>query len=314
MPHPASPPELPFPFTERDTPALRRRIQGDLALVTERARSADPAYRALVLTGGFSRGEGTARADAPVNDYDMVVVRDLPGEGPYPQLHHELSQELGIEVDLLPIWGWRLPRVGRKLFWLDARLGARVIDGDPRALSGMRRFDQVDPGEVPRLLGNRAAGLLLALPGAGEAPDAAQRDLQATKAVLAAMDAALLHAGHYAPTMRERLHLSRDHADHAVFARAVEWKLRGTVDAPVWEAARDVLLRAVDATASWPYADGALAHVLHAVKARRITASPSQAVRRRAWSLLKRCSWPDGPPAWREEKSAFFAARALTLQ
>lgn len=307
---------LEFPFTQHDTPAIRRRIQGDLTTIAKRVEAEDPRFRALVLTGGFSRGEGTVLDDAPVNDYDLVVIRDRPGVGPYARLHEELSRELGIDVDLLPVWHARLPHVGRKLFWLDVRLGAQVIAGDEQALAGLRRFDQVDKGEIPRLLGNRAAGLLLALPGLDETPDERQRDLQATKAALAAMDATLLSQGQYAPTMRERLALTRAHPDHRVFESAVLWKLQPTHVLPAhwWETARDTLLSAVAATRAHAWRDGTEEIVLHALRSRRLATSPSQAVRRRAWEILRESTWPQASSTWPEERRAFFEARARTLQ
>lgn len=321
MGSPPPEPRLDFPFTQRDTPALRKRIENDLAHVARRAHAADPHLAALVLTGGFSRGEGTALRDAPVNDYDLVAIRARPGGGDlYRTLGPHLTREVGIEVDLMPIWARRLPHVGRKLFWLDARLGARVIAGDPRLLDLLPRFERVAREEVARLLGNRAAGMLLSLPAADETPDEHQRDLQATKAILAAMDAALLAQGRYAPRMRERLGLARDHPDHDTFRIAVEWKLRPTRTLPsgYWEQARDALLRAVDATRARHTRDGLVEHALHLARAKRLRPNPSQAVRRRAWDLLARCTWPEGPrdepAAWTIVKRDFFAARAATLQ
>lgn len=306
--------QLDFAFTPKDTAPLRERITRDLSNIEARVRSADPHLRALVLTGGFARGEGTARDDAPVNDYDLVAIRDVPGPGPYARLREAFARLSSIDVDLMPIWHLRLPFVARKLFWLDARIGARVITGDPQALAGLRTFDQVDAGEVPRLLGNRAAGLLRALPGAGETPDEAERDLQATKAVLAAMDSHLLYRGGYAATMVERLRRTVGHPDHSLFQEAVDWKLHGRARAPSWEDARDALLAAVDATGAQSWRDGLAEHVLHALKAGRLRSSPSQNLRRRSWSLLRESTWPDGPLRWREEKSAFFASREQTLQ
>ena len=328
---------LEFPFTENDTPEVRRRIAGDLAHVARRAHAADPHLRALVLTGGFSRGEGTVRHGEPVNDYDLLAIRSRPGSARlYRELGHKLSEEVGIEVDLLPVWSARLPFVGRKLFWLDVRMGARVVSGDRHALNRLRRFPAADVtrAEVARLLGNRAAGMLLSLPAEGEPEDAHQRDLQATKAVLAAMDAVLLHRGQYAAKMRHRVALTKEHRDHLTFQTAVEWKLRPHYALPDgwWERARDTLLRAVDETRAREARDGIVEHALHAVKARRFVYSPSQQVRRAAWDILAISTFPHGPAdlplatrtvgrlgaapglGWSALKRGFFTARARTLQ
>lgn len=329
---------LDFPFTEHDTPALRSRIETDLTHVARRAHAADPHLVALVLTGGFSRGEGTTRYGAPVNDYDLLAICSRPAQSArYHRLSLALTEEVGLEVDLLPVWGPRLPFVGRKLFWLDVRMGGRVVSGDPRALRRLRQFParDVSRAEIARLLGNRAAGMLLSLPGEGEPADLHQRDLQATKAVLAAMDAVLLHRGQYAAKMRHRLALTRDHPDHATFSAAVEWKLRPAAPLPPgwWEKARDTLLRAVDETDARAASDGVVEHALHAVRAHRLARSPSQQVRRAAWVLLALSTYPQGPadislatravrrlavaapaPRWADLKRGFFHARARTLQ
>ncbi|HWH09433.1 MAG TPA: hypothetical protein VNX21_09555, partial [Candidatus Thermoplasmatota archaeon] len=150
-------PSLDFAFTERDEPKAREVIERDLRLVCDAVRKADPRLDALVLTGGFSRGEGTVRDGRPVNDYDLVAVRRAwGGDALYRELGHRLGREVGIEVDLLPVARARLPHVGRKLFWLDARLGGRVILGDPRALDRIPAFGPADlpRSEAARLLGN----------------------------------------------------------------------------------------------------------------------------------------------------------------
>lgn len=310
---------LDFPFTERDDAAARAVVADHLERIVARVAAADPRLRALLLTGGFSRGEGTVHNGKPVNDYDLVAVRSRPGGGArYRALHETLSREVGIEVDLLPVWVSRLPRVGAKLFWLDLQLGGRVIAGDDTTLARLpaRSARDLPRSEVARLLGNRAVGLLLALPASGEAAKPTLRDLQATKAILAALDGTLLARGEYAPKLRGRLALVADHPDAKLFAQAVEWKLGegAAMGDWWWEAARDVLLRAVDSTGARACRDGTVERAYHLLRARRVAASPSQDIRLRAWDLLRETRFPQGPPDWAREKSALFAARARTLQ
>lgn len=308
-------------------------MREDLARIARAIGDADPHARALVLTGGFSRGEGTFRRDRPVNDYDLVCVRARAGGAAlHARLSDALSHDLGIHVDLRPIWAPRLRVVGKKLFWLDARLGGRVIAGDPRALDALRVFEAADlaPDEGARLLGNRAAGLLLALPGTDEPANEELRDLQATKAILAAMDATLLSRGRYAARLRDRLALVAHHPDHALFAQAVAWKLRGDVDVPdtYWDDAAACLLRAVDATGARDVRDGPAEHAFYLARSRRVAFEPSRRVREAAWDLLARSRWPHAPanaapvlrrlgiaaPTWSGVRSRFFALRAQTLQ
>lgn len=329
---PLDPPRLGFPLAERASPVAQERIRADLACIVAHVAREDPHACAVILTGGFSRGEGSIQADRPLNDYDLVCVRDRAGGARlYTSLADRLSAQIGLHVDLLPIWRARLPWVGRKLFWLDMRLGGRVIAGDARALERLRPIDpaQLPHEETARLLGNRAAGLLLALPAGIETPDPLQRDLQATKAILAAMDATLLHEGRYAARLRDRLAMTRSHPDHARFAAAVAWKLRGgATPATWWDDAAACLLRAVDATGARNARDSAIAHAVYAARARRLRPHPSRAVREVAWDLLAASRWPHGPegarPAirrlglmeatWSHTKARFFDARAMTLQ
>lgn len=328
-----------FAFTEHDTPEVRARIEGDLDGIVRAVAKADAKLDALVLTGGFSRGEGTVREGRPVNDYDLVAVRRASGgDALYRKLAHDLSKDVGIEVDVLPVARARLPLVGAKLFWLDVKLGGRVLHGDASALD---RLPSLDPRRIPRieiarLLANRAAGLLLALPTPSDPQPPAQADLQATKAVLAAMDATLLARGEYAPRMRERLASLQGHAFHDAFARAVAWKLAPRappLGAPWWREGRDVLLATVEATRAREVGDGLPERAVAALKG-RLALHPSRIVRHAAWDILSRSDLPDGPrdlgevarilgeldpgarasEGWDGLKRRFFAARARTLQ
>lgn len=323
---------LDFAYTESDTPEARARIRSDLEKIVAGCVTADPGLVALVLTGGFSRGEGTFRDGAPVNDYDLVAIRARPGGGArYRRIAASLTQQIGLEVDLLPVWRGRLGHVGRKLFWLDLRLGGRAIHGDPAILRALPAFGprELAPGEAARLLGNRAAGLILALPAPGEAADPRMVALQSAKAAIAAMDASLLHQGLYAPRLRERLALAKELPDAGIYATAVDWKLtQGDAPPITWIEARAALLHAVESTGAERHADGWTERAFHLLRAKRLRGNPSHDVRRVAWDLLRVTRFPEGPaPAEAEPilarlgpapgahvKERFFAARALTLQ
>lgn len=339
LPEPATAGRVGFAFTENDAPEARARIQRDLERIVAAIETADPKLDALVLTGGFSRGEGTVREGRPVNDYDLVAVRRATGgDALYRELGHRLTKEIGIEVDIMPIARARLPLVGAKLFWLDVKLGGRVLHGEARTLD---RLPVIDPRRIPRievarLLSNRAAGLLLALPTTSDPQTPEQTDLQATKAVLAAMDATLLGRGEYAAGMRERLARLEGHAHHATFANAVAWKLAPgapPLGAPWWREAKDVLLAAVASMRARDVGDGMPERAVAALKG-RLALHPSRLVRHAAWDLLAGCDHPDGPrdvdeaarivstldqeasasEGWDGLKRRFFAARARTLQ
>lgn len=188
-------------FTVDDTAAIRRRIQADLDTVTATVRRGDPHLRALVLTGGFARGEGTVLDGEPQNDYDFIAVRGWGPSRPYPEMAQELADRLGLPIDLAPVWSPRLRVAGRSIFWYETANRGRVLWGDETVLDRIRirRPDEIAKGEAMRLLANRAAGLLLAT---DHTPHA--KRIQASKALLGALDAHLLARGVFPPTHRER--------------------------------------------------------------------------------------------------------------
>jgi hypothetical protein len=190
-------------YTAKDTPEVVRRVERDLGLVLREARAADPGLRALVLTGGFARGEGSVRGGVPQNDYDLVALRSArpPGES-YGALRARLEPRLGLHLDLQPVWVGRLRWTRPSIFWYETALRGRVLWGDASLLGRIptRRPGSIDASEGLRLLVNRAAGLLLAEPRAD--PD--ELRIQASKGLLAALDAHLLAAGAFAPSQVER--------------------------------------------------------------------------------------------------------------
>lgn len=189
-------------YTVQDTPSIVARIQRDLETVARRVQEADPHLRALVLTGGFARGEGAVFQGEPQNDYDFVAIRAArPGGSDYGRLEQELSQELGLHVDLARVAAWRLRRARPTIFWYETALRGRTLWGEE--LLGripVRTVEAIDAAEGLRLLVNRSAGLLLATGAIG---DHARR-IQSSKALLAALDARLLARGIFPPSQRER--------------------------------------------------------------------------------------------------------------
>lgn len=174
--------------------------------------SLGPSLAALWLCGGYGRGEGgaVARGGAlvPYNDYDLVAVVDgaaRPLRRELLTLAHALSAEVGLEVELWPVSREELNPAPKTLFWLDVALGgARLVCGDARVLGAVRRLTPRDVplDEAGRLLANRAVGLALSRLEGFADRDAGARHLH--KAALAVGDAALLAAGRYAGSIRER--------------------------------------------------------------------------------------------------------------
>lgn len=142
------------------------------------ARIADAVYassfskhwKALVLLGGYGRGEGSPMIgpggeELPFNDYDLIVVTDsldLLLKRELKKLEKELSEELNLPVDLYPYLDKALPRCEFSLLNYEMRYGHRVIRGDKNILDAMPAYahDAIPLSEGTRLLMNRGKLLL----------------------------------------------------------------------------------------------------------------------------------------------------------
>jgi hypothetical protein len=302
-----------MPYTVHDTARVVARIEADLDRAVQEVRAADPGLKALVLTGGFARGEGAVLQGKPQNDYDLVALRGLGRpRTPYAKVRARLEQALGLHVDLQPVWAGRLPLARRSIFWYETALRGRALWGDASLLERIPVRDpaRLEPEEGLRLLANRAAGLLLAEP---EGQDHALR-LQAAKGLLAALDAHLLALGRFAPSQRERWAQAQALLPRAPFAARADWFAWGfafKVDpggAPpadprqAWRAAGEAILEAVPVAlrharlpslAAYARRDALLDNALFRLQARRVPGAvrwaphPSGTLRLATLALLR---------------------------
>ncbi len=196
-------------------------------------RQLGAALEALLLVGGYARGEGSMIRRggrwAPYNDYDLVaVVRDRATlhrvRRPLSALAHRLTEDVGVEVDLWPTTRRAVQSAPRTLFWLDASRSARVVAGDASLKDEIpqRRVRDVPLAEAGRLLANRAVGLALSN------LEATDRDLRrlrhAHKAVLACGDVLLLAADRYPGSVAERATTLRElEGAPQISTELVEW-------------------------------------------------------------------------------------------
>ncbi len=172
----------PSPDTPRYTAVLRREeeaiIDAHLSALCERINALDPLRDAIVLSGGFGRGEGSvARKDGdirPLNDYDMLLVTRTPLA---PEaLRREakgLAETLGMDfVDIGVMDTASLSGLKPTQLVYDLKYGSRVLAGDPTVLDRFPHFsaDAIPVEEGTKLIFNRLAGLLNALPDYGIPP------------------------------------------------------------------------------------------------------------------------------------------------
>jgi hypothetical protein len=202
-------------------------IDRHLATICQELNTLDPRRDAIVLTGGFGRGEGSVSTDkgtiVPLNDYDVLLVTNTPIERSTLQsLGKKLARQIGIDyVDLgvvatesLPNWAWTQ-------LVHDIKYGSVVLDGDPSILDRIPSLGAraIPVTEAARLFFNRLAGAMNALQDYEStdslSPDAARLlAFQMSKMWIAVGDALLmLHGGYDASYAKRRdrfadLHMS----------------------------------------------------------------------------------------------------------
>ncbi len=206
-------------YTVNGPEAAERRIARDQVIIGAAVKRAlgTSEFVALVLAGGYGRGEGGYRRVGaqflPYNDYDyFVVVRGgssvaRRASSELAALGHRLESLIGVEVDFAVLRQSRLPRLPYTLMNAELRHGHRVVVGDARVLSAMPPMpcDQVPLAEFSRLMLNRGSLLLmnsrvLEQGGPVDTDEREQFVRYLDKALLACADARLATAGRYHPS------------------------------------------------------------------------------------------------------------------
>ena len=203
---------------------VEQRIARDQQRVCEEVAMLLPAERisALVLAGGYGRGEGgfwrEGFSTVPYNDYDYFLVVNGVTAAARKDLNvalhraaERLGREFGLEVDFAVLESERLARLPACLMYSELKWRHRVLLGDPRALDAIQL---PPPAELPlaefsRMMLNRGALLLMNAQELGEGAAVRARSCERflrhfSKGVLAAGDARLAAAGRYHPSVSER--------------------------------------------------------------------------------------------------------------
>lgn len=149
------------------------------ALVTEIAASSQrflspEVCRALVLLGGYGRGEGgvvkTDRGERIHNNLDFLVITSSIPPEKQTQLRADLQQELAplkdkyeVELDFAFIPESKLRRSPSLVMWYDMRFGHKTILGDASLVPSLTQFDlaRIPAWDVRNLLVNRGTLLVI---------------------------------------------------------------------------------------------------------------------------------------------------------
>lgn len=162
-------------YSIRGSDAFDAKLDADFAVIVQALTTSQdgPLCVALILIGGYGRSEGTpyivGDKQLPFNDYDFVVVSvEMPRQqricvqARLRQLEQNLSQQLGLPVDLCLYPYNDLRRAEFSLLNYEMRYGHKVIWGKLQVLNDMPAYshDAIPLSEGTRLLLNRGKLLL----------------------------------------------------------------------------------------------------------------------------------------------------------
>jgi hypothetical protein len=155
-------------------------LESTLASYCEQARSGiiriipPRRIRALLLGGGYGRGEGgvlkTAVGDKPYNDLEFYVLLSGYDKINNKLFHHrveelarELTSRFGVDTEFKLLALRKLERSSVSMFYYDLVTGHRLLQGEDSWLAGCdqhRAAHRIPLHEATRLLFNRCSGLL----------------------------------------------------------------------------------------------------------------------------------------------------------
>jgi hypothetical protein len=202
----------------------------------EIAQAVGSNFSALILGGGYGKGEGACVGqdgkETLYNDLDFFLILERPG--PLPEsvqpIRHRYEEELGIEVDIgRPLTLADIRNLPHQLMWQDLLNGHVVTAGDPRILidhAPQQLREPLPASESLRLMLNRGSGLLQAIIEADQLiknpaytlPDYDFIRRNAEKCMLALGDSILIAYSAYPTPMDRRLQVLKEFEEIAGYA------------------------------------------------------------------------------------------------
>lgn len=165
-------------FTRDGSDSLENLIEQTCQEIAQELKKivAPAQFQALLLAGGYGRGEGgvlsTSNGDAPYNDLEFfLLIQGSPrwNERRYSAeihiLEKKMTEKIGIEVEFKILSLEKLILSPTSMFYYDLVTGHRVIAGSVNLLGDCKHHAdaaRIPNHEATRLLLNRCGGLLFA--------------------------------------------------------------------------------------------------------------------------------------------------------
>ncbi|MBC8449708.1 MAG: nucleotidyltransferase domain-containing protein [Chloroflexi bacterium] len=232
-------------FTVHHDPHINARVERDLTLIREALLERFPNITALILVGGFGRGEGSVLVDGtgnitPINDYDILVIhKGRIDRQALAQQRQILARRVGIWLlDLLALEGSEIPRLPLTQLHYDSSAGGYLFHGHPQVMDRWPRWQASDIpwAEGKKMLFNRFVSILEAyrndfLHHPLQNEEVFKLANQTSKAILACCDALLILAGRYEHLYQKRAQRFAEvypqrKTEAALVQRACDFKLR----------------------------------------------------------------------------------------
>ncbi len=221
-------------FTARGGEAVEQQLTTLVAEVAEVIASVAPSesYRAVLLIGGYGRGEGGVECrdgeELPHNNLDFLLISQGQSSEQREALKTAIDAKLkpisereGIGLDLGIITVEMLQHSSCLVMWYDMRFGHKTILGDGDFVPGLKQFDvqYIEPSDVRNLLVNRGTlflinAMLLEKPLLSEG-DRRTIVKHAVKGIIGYGDALLYSMGDYHWSYLEKQKRMRKHTEVA---------------------------------------------------------------------------------------------------
>ena len=251
-------------FTARGGRDIEKLVTSLLSEIADVSRGLLPPTdcRAMVLLGGYGRGEGgvvkTDSGERPHNNLDFLVVAcAMPTEAQarlkasLQEAWAPLKNRYGVELDLAIITESKLRRSPCLVMWYDMRFGHKTILGDPEFVPSLTQFsiERIPAWDVRNLLVNRGTLLTIndqLIASRGLLPKVRRLVVKhAMKAIIGYGDALLFFLGDYDWSYAEKQRRMRARDDVVpdfkdLYDRALEFRFQPSyaafeqVDIPAW--------------------------------------------------------------------------------
>jgi len=211
-----------------------------ISLIVKACRALSPELRAIILYGGFGRGEGSWYQNEtgvwrPYNDYDICIVTEKKiAVHDLKNLKKKIAKEIGIKwVDVGQFRLTEMKLFRPSILNYDFKYASKVIDGDPAVLAFIPEINAstLPMKEVKILFFTRLYALIGSLNEKGLDQDLKDESArffrnQMAKAILAIVDVLLLAKGAYDASYRTRVKkLSELYCEKKELVKLSQWAL-----------------------------------------------------------------------------------------